>query len=1028
MKKIILSTFCMLLGYCLLAQTRQLTGVVKDVTNNSVIAAATVTVKGKPISTVTNADGNFSLNVPTGKITLEVSSIGFATKSFDVNENQNNVSFDLSTSTKQLTEVVVTALGIKKEKRALGYSTTDVDGSKFTQSRELNVGNALTGQVAGVNVAGVASGPGGSSRIVIRGNATLGVNNQPLYVVDGVPYDNSNQGNSGQWGGQDFGDGLSSLNPDDIETVQVLKGVAATALYGYRGGNGAILITTKSGTKTKGVGVEINNNLTFNQVNDEREYQYVYGQGTNKVKPTTMQDALDNSTSSWGAKLDGSQAVNFLGDSYAYSAAPDNFKNFYQTGVTNQTSIGLTGSNDKGHFRLGISNMYMKTVIPNSDLKQQGINFNSSYNVTSKFQVGLNINYTLEQVKNRASFSDAPGSVIAGPLYLANSFDIRWLEPRVKPTGAELLPGSDIYFNNPYFVAYNYQNKTARNRLTGGLTLKYDLTKDLSIQGQVTRDQYIFDLTSVTPTGTGYLPGGNLTQNKVDFHETNGNFMITYDKTFGDFGVKVNAGGNSQDNVWSIGGINGAGPFQVPYFYTPSNISSKPFTYDYKHYRVNSLYASADLSFKDYLYLSITGRNDWYSTLSLDNNNYLYPSVSLSYVFSEMFKMPEFISFGKFRASYAQSSKGADPYKNLLTYGLQGYTISSQPLGTITQTSIPNSQLEPVKIKEIELGLNMQFLDNRLGFDFAYYNKKTTDDILPVTISPTTGYTGNTVNIGQMRNEGIELLLTGVPIKTKDFNWRASFNIAVNNNEVLALSEGAKDIVVDGAYPRWGNSVSIKQVVGLPFAQISGYAYKRNESGQIVYGADGMPLRSDAPVPLGSGVYKTTGGFSNDLSYKNFTFSFLFDFKYGAKIYSGTNLLLYNDGLHENTLAGREGGYVGPGVTADNKPNTKAVDSRLYFQALSTGASFVAEEFVYDASFIKLRSASLSYTIPASVFKGGFVKGLSLSLIGRNLATLVKHTPNIDPESNLNGTNGQGLELSGYPAIRSYGFNVNFKF
>jgi len=315
-----------------------------------------------------------------------------------------------------------------------------------------------------------------------------------------------------------------------------------------------------------------------------------------------------------------------------------------------------------------------------------------------------------------------------------------------------------------------------------------------------------------------------------------------------------------------------------------------------------------------------------------------------------------------------------------------------------------------------------------LGFDFAYYNKKTTDDILPVTISPTTGYTGNTVNIGQLRNEGIELLLTGVPIKTKNFNWRASFNIAVNNNEVLALSEGAKDIVVDGAFPRWGNSVSIKHVVGLPFAQISGYAYKRNDGGEIIYGADGMPLHSDVPVPLGSGVYKTTGGFSNDLSFKNFTFSFLFDFKYGAKIYSGTNLLLYQNGLHENTLAGREGGYVGPGVTADGKPNTKAVDSRLYFQALSTGASFVAEEFVYDASFIKLRSASLSYTIPASVFKGGFVKGLSLALVGRNLATLVKHTPNLDPESNLNNTNGQGLELSGYPAIRSYGFNVNFKF
>lgn len=1003
------------------------------------LAGVSVRIKGSSKGTATDAKGNFTLDANRGDV-LIFSYIGYQPQEMTITDGRE-MSVSLTIQSNNLNELVVTALGIKKQGRAIGYATTEVPGGAFTQSRETNLANALSGQIAGVNVAGVGTGPSGSTRVVIRGNASLTGNNQPLYVIDGVPLDTKNQGNSGQWGGADFGDVLSTINPDDVESIQVLKGVAASALYGYRGGNGAILITTKSGSHTRGLGVEVNDNLTFNKVIDDREYQYSYGQGLQGQKPTTLAAAQAAPNFSWGGKLDGSQAVDFQGNNYSYVAAKDNFDHFYKTGVSNQTSVALLGNNGMGHFRLGLSNLYMNTVIPNSDMKQQGVNFNSAYDITKRLHLSLTADYVFERVKNRVSFSDAPGNVVASVLYLANSFDIRWLKAATKADGTELLPGTDQYFNNPYFVAQKFQNRTDRNRFTGGLTLRYDITDWLAVQGQVTRNGTLSDVLQITPSGTGYNPGGNLTQYTRDFRELNGNFMVEFNRKFGAFGVHANVGGNSQDNVTKIGGVgavhtpNGdiqgaAGPFVVPFFYSSSNVSEKPYGYYYEHYRVNSFYGSADLGYKNFLFVTVTARNDWFSTLNINTDHVLYPSVSGSFVFSDIVKLPSWLTYGKLRASYARSSNGTDPYKNLLTYTLQGYTINDQTVGSITQVNVPNNFLKPVNISEREVGLSMQFIQGRVGIDAAIYDKRTADDILPVTISPTSGYTGNYVNIGKLRNRGIELLLTGSPVKTRNFGWDASFNIATNNNKVMALSPGINQIVIDGAYPRWGNGVSIQNIVGKPYAQIVGYAYKRDGGGNIIYGADGLPMHSTDVVPLGSGIYKTTGGFNNDLHYKNFKLSFLFDFKYGAKIYSGTNLLLYNYGLQKTTLQGREGtGYVGPGVTADGHANSVAVPAQTYWQAISTGANHITEEFVYDASFIKLRSISVAYNFPNSVLRHTpFIQGLTLSLVGRNIATLMKHTPNIDPESNLTGTNAQGLELSGYPAVRNLGFNLNVKF
>ncbi|HEY4334518.1 MAG TPA: SusC/RagA family TonB-linked outer membrane protein [Puia sp.] len=1016
------------------------TGTITD-NNGKPLPGVTVLIKGQRKGVATDASGNFSIDAKSGDV-LVFTGVGIKTKEIRLGA-ETNLSVTLESFSSEMTEVVVTALGIKKQARALGYSTTQVDGSQLTGSREVNIGNALTGQVAGVNVAGDATGPYGSSRVIIRGNASLSGNNQPLYVIDGVPFDNSNQGSSGQWGGADLGDGLSNINPDDIENIQVLKGVAASALYGYRGGNGAILVTTKSGARTKGVGVEVNNNATLNSVKDDREYQYTYGQGTLGVKPNSQAAAVGVGQSSWGAKLDGSSAVNFLGNTVPYVAAKDNFKNFFKTGLTNQVSVALTGSNDKGHFRLGLSDLYLGTVIPNSNMKQQVVNFNSSYNITKKLQMTLTANYIFENVKNRASFSDAPGNVIAAPLYLANSFDIRWMKDHtMNPDGTELNPGLDAYFENPYYIAYEYQNRTDRNRLTGALTLKYNIFDWLYVQGQVQRDGYIFDVTQITPSGVPYtrsdgIHGGNITQYESNYHELNWSGMVGMNKKFGEhFSLNANAGVNQQDNVnqyYGVGGVPGsgngaAGPFLIAGFYTPNNVSTKPFGISYSHYRVNSVYGSADLGFNNWLFLTATARDDWFSTLNYNTDRYLYPSVAVSWVLTDALKLPYWVNFGKLRASYAGGSNGTSPYLNTLTYGLQGYSISGQPVGYVAGGGvIPNPNLKPVKIREKEIGINLEFLNNRVSIDAAYYDKRTTDDIVKVTASPTSGYNQAVQNIGKISNKGVELLISGTPIKTRDFAWDISFNIAQNNSKVIYLG-GPKSITIDGAFPRWGDEVSISNVVGMAYGQIMGWGYTTDAKGQRVF-ENGEPVQSKTVVPLGSSVYKQTGGLRNTFTYKGLALAVLFDFKYGAKIYSGTNLLLYANGLQKNTLQGREGGYIGKGNDVSGAANTTSVTSEKYFTDISAGGSdHIAEEFVYDASFIKLRSLTLTYSLPAKMFQSLFIKGISVSAVGRNLWTVMKRVPNIDPESSLNNGNGQGLELSGFPATRSMGLNVNFKF
>ena len=996
---------------------------------------ATVKVLGTTTGAITDVDGNFTLScAPNAKI--EVSYVGAKTQVVSVG-NKATINVTLKDDALTMDEVVVTALGIKRQARSLGYSTTKVDGSDFELARDPNIGNALSGKIAGVSVAGNATGPTGSSRVIIRGNSSMTGNNMPLYVVDGVPFDNTNQGSAGMWGGMDMGDGLANINADDIESIQVLKGAAASALYGYRAGNGAILITTKSGRKNQPTQIEVNQNLTINSIYDYRDWQKTFGIGLDGVKPSTAESAKQAESNSWGAALDGSDAVNFLGDTYKYSYI-DNWDHFYRTGVTSNTSVAFSGSSEKVVYRFGASYNHEKSILPNAGNRQVGINMNTTYDILKNLHLNVTANYVTDKANGRSNLSDGNGNTNASLMYRGNSFDVRWLKGEgnwgTAADGSELLGGTNVYFNNPYWLQYRKTNNMSRDRLTGGVNLRWDITKWLYAQVGVTRDAYNLQFKQVQPIGAAADPKGWMSEYEKNYYENNFNFLVGANKTFGDWDLGATFGGNKQrDDVKTYYPTDGGRPFIVDGLWSVNNLSPTDLRGKKIHERwqINSLYFTANVGWRNQVFLNVTGRNDWFSTLSENNNSVFYPSVNLSWVFTDTFResMPQWFDFGKVRAGWGASSNGTSAYQNLLLYQVRNYTVNGQ--NTVTQNNndiYPNANLKPVHINEFEVGLNLSFFQNRLSLDAAWYQKRTTDDIVQVSTSSASGYSAKMANVGKITNNGVELMIDAYPLKSPEFEWNTTFNVAYNDNNVKDLGEGVDRLSINGAQSRNGN-VFVYNIVGHPYGMIVGNKYKRDANGNIVM-QNGLPLAGDQTT-LGNGVYRWTGGWHNSFTYKGITLAFLIDFKFGAKIFSGTNYQLTYYGMHKNTLFGRDaanptGTYVFPGVNTDGSANTTAVKAQDYYQAICNNN--IVEDFVYSADFIKLRELSLGYDFKRLLPSLTWLKGLNVSFVARNLWTIMKHTPNIDPESAINNSNGQGLELNGYPATRNIGFNVNLKF
>lgn len=993
----------------------QVTGKVTDAEGNP-LAGVSVTVKGTNKGVSTNMRGEFSIEANKGDI-LVISYIGYVAQEYTVGDSRN-VNVSLAVSDFQMSEVVVTALGIRKETKRLGYSVTRVDGEEFTKSREINVGNALVGKVAGVNSSGPLTGPGGSSKVIIRGINSLTGDNQPLYVVNGIPLSNNNFGSAGMWGGADLGEGLSSINPDDIEEITVLKGGAAAALYGQIAKNGVILITTKSGKGKKGLGIELNSNIQIDRINDFLEFQDVYGQGTLGAKPSDLASAMSTGMSAWGAPLDGSNVPIFNGESKPYTAQGGNLGRFYETGATYTNTIAITSGADNTNFRLSLGDLRNNSVYPNARYIRNTVNLDVSYKLSTKWSGQVNVLYSKEVGKNRSNLSDGPGNGNYGILFLPPNVNAEYLAPGYDELGNEVQFSSDAFSTNPYFAAAKFRNDTRKDRIFGVASLRYSPLNWLYIQGRVGNDFYAFNATQITPTGTAYRKAGSL-DNEVSrfYNQINTDVLIGVNRNITtDLSINFTAGANLLQQRERINTINASG-LAFPYLYNPGAATTRGANTATPRKDVRSVYGSLELGYDNFLFLNVTDRNDWSSTIPLENNSYNYPSVNASYVFTEHLKL-SWLNFGKLRIGYSQIGADAEPFKTLLYYSTNG-AVNNQPLGQLGDV-IPNSQLEPLQIKEFEVGAQLALFKSRMNVDVAWYSKKTLNDIVEGSVSTTSGYRAALVNIGKVENKGIEVLVSGYPVKGRNFSWNSSFNFAHNNNKVVELAEGQSFMELSQSRTTRG---FIHHRIGVPAFQVMVYDFKRDNKGALVLSPSNFPQSADALTAAGTSIHPTVGGWNNQFTYKQVSLEILVDYKYGAVIYSGTNARAYGNGLHKETLNGRTGGVPVAGVDDNGDPVTETISAQNYYGALSN----ISMVQTYDADFIKFRSFSLTYNFPARILRNK-VQGLSVSLVGRNLFYIKKSTPNIDPEANYSNGFSYGLEYASLPSSKTYGLNLNVRF
>ncbi len=1026
--KILMITIFALMANCFTHAQSQVTGRVTD-EGGAPIPGVNIIVKNTQTGTVTDENGDYSIIVPESAL-LQFSMVGFTTYTVKV-KSAGRLDVTLWTGV-DLDEVVVAALGINKEKDALAYTHAQIDAEPLSLARESNLGDALAGLVPGVNVSNVGSGPGGSTRIVIRGYHSVSRDNQPLFVIDGVPMDNTTLGSASLWGGQDWGDGLSSLNPDDIDKISVLKGNAAAALYGSRASNGVILITTKRGTPPSkgsgaGIGVELNSNFTIDQPLTHYDFQQEYGQGWGPWKPGSKDDAFGSNWFNWGPRLDGEPLVQFDGVVRPYSPVKDNFRKFYQNGKTVSNSVALTGGSQQLNWRFGFSHLDNDFIVPNTTFNRKTFTLALGGEVLKNLTVEVTARYVLEDSGNRPRMSDSPGNPNYAIGVLPPNVPVEALKgpngDGSKADGTELGMNVNPYITNPYWATSHFKTEDNLNRIIGSAMLRYDLGWAY-LQGRIGTDYFNSRRLDITPAGTAFNPDGGMTDQTISNTHTNADFLLGSRHDFDSgFGFDVFAGANRMDNTYEYTGIGG-NKFNIKGLQTVQNTANQFNWYGLSKRRVNSVFGSATLHYERWLYLTLTGRNDWFSTLPTDANNLFYPSVGLSFVFSELFNLPDFISYGKVYSNWAEVSGDVDPYALDLTYQLSGQGFQGQPLGVITNYRVPDRALAPSTSRELEAGFEMRFFHNRLGLELAGYSRNSFNDIIIQTISNASGYESAYSKEGEIRNKGIEGLLNITPWQSKDWTWNVSLNAAKNWNEVTNLGEGVNDIQVDASRTF---TAFIHHEVGHPASVIKGFEYVRDDKGNIVFGANGMPLKGDYVI-LGNGVHDFTGGITNTVSWRQLSLSFLIDVKTGGKIFSGTNAYAYLFGQHKKTLEGRETGFVGKGVTETGEPNTVSFNQENLLPYYSHLFNNITEEFVYDASFAKLRQVILTLNFPKKWLGKAPIAGVSVSAVGRNLLLLWSKVPNVDPESTYNNTNAQGLELFGVPQTRSFGVNLGVRF
>jgi len=1034
--------FLFLLSAGIHAQT--VTGKVTDETGKK-LSDVSVVVKGSTTGATTDASGQYRITAASNAI-LVFSSVGFNGIEVAVS-GRNVVDVVLSTNAQNLDVVVITALGISKQARGIGYSATNVKPEELTVNRTPNPINALQGKVAGLNISTLGTGPASTSKIRIRGQSSLGGGSTPLIVINGVPVDRGNFNGStvGVAGGgvySDGGDSFSSINPDDIESMTVLKGAPAAALYGSRAKDGVIMITTKSKGKGKGIGVSYNLNYVSETPLDYTDYQKEYGQGENGIRPTTP-----NPTSgewSFGEKIQpGMTHTLFNTPNIPYVAQDSRIKEFYRNGQNISNTVTLETGGDKGGLHLSLNNTDNLGIVPNNKFTRRIANFGFNYNLSEKFNFSGNVNYSWEYNKNPPNIANQDNSIPTTIMALANTMPLSVLEAnKYNPaTGNEYIYSRFMNRTNPYWILSDQFHNIRKDRIFGNVTMKYNILSWFSIQGRVGTDYYSRDEdVNNFPTGQASRPAaqagfvnGVYTQESRRWRETNLDFLAIANKQFGDFDATLTAGGNQMRQRSDVNNVQ-VTDFVIRGLYTVQNGRAKNPTYGLSTIGVNSLYGSAEVSWNRTLYLNGTGRNDWFSTLSAENRSIFYPSISGSFVFTEALKeVPalRWLNFGKLRMGYAEVGSDNDIgfAADQLYYNVNANLINN-PSGTAVAvatsgTTVPNPGLRPSRIAETEIGLELKMFDSRANLDIAVYKKITTDQIIQVQVSDASGFVNTLINSGKSSNKGMEALLNLVPFRTKNFSWEFTANTSYNITRADKIITGAPGERITVGTHVFNGEVRI--VVGEEMEQIAGYGYARDAKGQRIFQTNGLPQRTADLVLFGSALPKWTGGFLNTLTYKGINFAIFIDYKLGNKVLSGTNFNAVRHGLHKMTLEGRTSGVVGSGVNPGGGTNTAVAPVQTYWEHLRSQA--IIEPVIYKGGYWKLRQITLGYDFTRYVPSKWPIKGLRLDLVANNVAIIKKWIDNIDPETFGYAADSQaGLESPGLPSTRGLGFNLNIKF
>lgn len=1065
---------------------KQITGKVSDMEGEPLIGV-NIEIVGSSKGVITDIDGIYVIEDISDSDVLKASYVGYNVMTKKVGD-RDVVNFELKSGL-TLDGVTVTALGVERETKALGYATQKLDNSEVAAVKTPNLLDNLTGKVAGVNITQGGSGVGSSSRIVIRGESSLSGDNQPLFVVNGIPINNSNGGNGRSQGNleADFGNGAAEINPDDVESVTVLRGANATALYGSRAANGVILITTKTGKNLDGVQVDFNTTNTFETPLRLPQYQNDYGQGAGgkfEFVDGSGSGLNDNIDESWGPPLDGRQMVQHhsrnpegirAGDfrlrpddfsdqstfeTLPWNPQPNNIENFFQTGFTTNNSLAISAGNDKSNLRFSYSNVYSEGILPNTNLNRNGLNIDVGQKLfNDRVKINANINYINSGSDNRPNNSYGTENIMYLWVWFGRHIPMSSLEDYWQP-GLENIQQFNYNYNwhdNPYFTMFENTNAFNKNRVLGNVNVSVDITDDLSLMLRGGGDVFNDLRMGKRAWSSQRFPFGQYREDRIYYEEYNTDFLFSYNKNLSDdFSLSISAGGNQMRQINRFSQMS-ANELAVPniYSFNNSNIPVVQESFNSER-RINSLYANASIGLYNALYLDVSGRNDWASTLPQSNNSYFYPSASLSWIASETFSLPQVISFAKLRMGFGQVGNDTDPYSLQPYFQFLSQPYGSQLLGTESNI-LPNPNLRPERLTTFEVGADVRFFGRRLGLDLTYFDNKSVDQIIRIPVSQTSGYGAKFINAGEINTQGIEALVTVIPVRSPNFSWEAGMNFSLNRSTVVRLNDDLKTYQLSGNYV----SVLAKEgermgdVYGTGFVVIDPETQERVEINDVSeikesYGhlyENGFPVRDPNLRKLGNYNPDFMVGMTNTFTYKNFSLRALVDWRQGGVVFSRTLLIGATSGMMKETAEyDREtqtfiGGQTKvTGVETLNRTGYKwdeeqgryvendvEVSARdFYWSQMNRGNEEVG---MYDASFVKLRELSIGYSLPDRLVNRMGLQKLNFSVVGRNLL-LFTENPHFDPE--LFSYNGNqmvpGVEDMATPSTRSIGFSLNVTF